>query len=101
VNLSAYMIFIVLIGGIGTIEGPVIGAVVFWFVQLKFASYGAYYLIALGALAVLITLALPGGIAGLIRRITHVDPFPVGYLVAGDEQADGLVAAPDSTIESP
>jgi branched-chain amino acid transport system permease protein len=86
VNLSAYMIFIVLIGGIGTIEGPVIGAVVFWFVQLKFASYGAYYLIALGALAMLITLVLPGGIAGLIRRLTHVDPFPVGYVVSGERE---------------
>jgi branched-chain amino acid transport system permease protein len=101
VNLSAYMIFIVLIGGIGTIEGPVIGAVVFWFVQLKFASYGAYYLIGLGALAVVITLALPGGIAGLIRRITHVDPFPVGYSVAGDDRGDRFLPRPDSSIESP
>jgi len=82
VNLSAYMIFIVLIGGIGTIEGPVIGAVVFWYVQLEFASYGAYYLIALGVLAVLMTLLLPGGISGLLRRLTRVDPFPVGYTLA-------------------
>jgi branched-chain amino acid transport system permease protein len=79
------MIFIVLIGGIGTIEGPVIGAVVFWYIQLEFASYGAYYLIALGALAVLMTLVLPGGIAGLIRRVTRVDPFPVGHTLANEE----------------
>ena len=88
VNLSAYMIFIVLIGGLGTIEGPVIGAVVFWYIQLEFAADGAYYLIALGVLAVLMTLVLPGGIAGLIRRLTRVDPFPVGYT---------LGAQPDET----
>ena len=88
VNLSAYMIFIVLIGGIGTIEGPVIGAVIFWFIQLKFASYGAYYLIALGVLAVLMTLVLPGGIAGLIRRLTRTDPFPVGFTLATGAEAE-------------
>jgi branched-chain amino acid transport system permease protein len=94
VNLSAYMIFIVLIGGLGTIEGPVIGAVVFWYIQLEFASDGAYYLIALGALAVLMTLVLPGGIAGLIRRVTHVDPFPVGYTLASEEPTSGGAQGP-------
>jgi branched-chain amino acid transport system permease protein len=93
VNLSAYMIFIVLIGGIGTIEGPVIGAIVFWFIQLEFASYGAYYLIALGVLAVAMTLLLPGGLAGLLRRITRVDPYPVGYTLGAREGADGEVTA--------
>jgi branched-chain amino acid transport system permease protein len=101
VNLSAYMIFIVLIGGIGTIEGPVIGAVVFWYVQLKFASYGAYYLIALGVLAVLMTLALPGGIAGLIRRVTGVDPFPVGYTVASGRSEEGAARLPAPTSDPP
>lgn len=81
VNLSAYMIFIVLIGGLGTIEGPVLGAVVFWAIQLEFASYGAYYLIGLGTLAVFMTLVFPGGIAGGLRRATRVDPFPIGYVL--------------------
>jgi branched-chain amino acid transport system permease protein len=94
VNLSAYMIFIVLIGGLGTIEGPVIGAVVFWYIQLEFAADGAYYLIALGVLAVLMTLVLPGGIAGLIRRLTRVDPFPVGYTL-GAAPADAPEAGED------
>jgi branched-chain amino acid transport system permease protein len=98
VNLSAYMIFIVLIGGIGTIEGPIIGAVIFWYVQLEFANYGAYYLIALGALAVLMTLVLPGGVAGVIRRLTRADPFPVGYVVAS-ESAGGTRPAGDATGE--
>ena len=99
VNLSAYMIFIVLIGGIGTIEGPVIGAVVFWYIQLEFASYGAYYLIALGVLAVLMTLLLPGGVAGLIRRLTRVDPFPIGYTLAAEPAADA--PPPGSTPQEP
>lgn len=99
VNLSAYMIFIVLIGGLGTVEGPVIGAVIFWFIQLKFASYGAYYLIALGGLAVLMTLVLPGGIAGLIRRFTRVDPFPIGYRLGTAPAIDN--PAPGEPPEAP
>ncbi len=99
VNLSAYMIFIVLIGGIGTIEGPVIGAIVFWYVQLEFASYGAYYLIALGVLAVLMTLVLPGGIAGLLRRLTRFDPFPIGYTLTGD--ADRSIRRTTATDNGP
>ncbi len=35
-------------------------------------------------MSILITLGLPGGIAGLIRRLTRVDPFPVGYIVSGE-----------------
>ncbi len=97
VNLSAYMIFIVLIGGIGTIEGPLIGAIVFWIIQLEFASYGAYYLIALGALAVLVTLVLPGGLAGLMRRVTRVDPFPIGYTLSPKVAGDG---APPSMLSA-
>jgi branched-chain amino acid transport system permease protein len=94
VNLSAYMIFIVLIGGLGTVEGPVIGAVIFWFIQLKFASYGAYYLIALGGLAVLMTLVVPGGIAGVIRRFTRVDPFPIGYRLTTAPAAENAPLPP-------
>jgi branched-chain amino acid transport system permease protein len=99
VDLSAYMIFIVLIGGLGTIEGPVMGAVVFWAIQLEFASYGAYYLIGLGVLAVFMTLVLPGGIAGAIRRFTHGDPFPIGYTLLPARQGPAPGARQGSPLE--
>ena len=38
---TAYVIFIVVIGGIGTIEGPIIGAIVFYLLQHYLADFGA------------------------------------------------------------
>ena len=42
---TAYVIFIVVIGGIGTIEGPMVGAVIFYLMQRYLADFGAWYLI--------------------------------------------------------
>ena len=47
---TAYVIFIVVIGGIGTIEGPIVGVLVFYLLQSNLAHYGAWYLILLGLL---------------------------------------------------
>lgn len=69
VNFTAEMIFIVLIGGIGSIEGPIIGAVVFFLLQETLADFGSLYLVILGAAAILITLLAPRGLWGLwVRR---------------------------------
>ena len=65
VNYSADMLFMVVIGGLGTMEGPVIGAVIFFAVQQEFSSYGAGYLVAIGAVAVIVVLTAPGGLWGL------------------------------------
>ena len=45
---TAYVIFIVVIGGIGTIEGPIVGVIVFYLMQRYLADFGAWYLILLG-----------------------------------------------------
>ena len=46
---TAYVIFIVVIGGIGTIEGPIIGVIVFFLLQDQLADFGSWYLMLLGA----------------------------------------------------
>lgn len=79
VQWSAYMIFIVVIGGVGSIEGPIIGAVLFWALQVMLADYGGFYLIGLGILGVMMVLFAPGGIWGLITRRRRVDFFPISY----------------------
>ena len=56
---TAYVIFIVVIGGIGTIEGPIIGVIVFYLLQRYLADFGAWYLILLGALGILVMLFAP------------------------------------------
>jgi branched-chain amino acid transport system permease protein len=82
VNYSADMLFMVVIGGIGTMEGPIIGAVIFFAVQEKFSSYGAWYLVAIGAVAIMVVLTAPGGLWGIAAR-RGWSLLPVGYRVRG------------------
>lgn len=83
VNYSAFMIFIVVIGGIGTIEGPMIGAVIFFVLQQQLAQQGTWYLVALGVVAIVIVLAAPQGVWSLISR-GRISLFPVGFKVRRD-----------------
>jgi branched-chain amino acid transport system permease protein len=77
IDWTAYVIFIVVIGGIGTIEGPIIGVVIFYLLQYYLAALGAWYLILLGALAILLMLFAPTGVWGLISRPFDISLFPV------------------------
>ncbi|MEV5559363.1 branched-chain amino acid ABC transporter permease [Nonomuraea wenchangensis] len=81
VQWSAYMIFIVVIGGIGFVEGPLLGAVVFFALQQLLADYGSWYLVLLGAVGIAAARWLPGGLWGLVRDRTGLSLFPVGYYV--------------------
>lgn len=74
---TAYVIFIVVIGGMGRLEGPILGVLVFWGLQTAFASYGAWYLMALGVLAIVVMLLAPRGLWGLIADRTGWALFPV------------------------
>ncbi|MCU0801422.1 MAG: branched-chain amino acid ABC transporter permease [Rhodobacteraceae bacterium] len=76
-NWTAYVIFIAVIGGIGRLEGPVLGVLVFWALQTAFADYGAIYLLALGLLAIVTMLFAPRGLWGLIADRTGLALFPV------------------------
>jgi branched-chain amino acid transport system permease protein len=79
VQLSAYMIFMVLVGGLGTFEGPIIGAIVFWVIQNQFADGGAWYLVGLGAVAIVFALFVPRGIWGTVERRFQLRLLPLGY----------------------
>jgi branched-chain amino acid transport system permease protein len=79
VSWSAKMIFIALIGGVGSIEGPIVGTAIFTAIQQTLAQFGAWYLILLGAVAVSIAMFLPRGIWGVITGRFHLQVFPVGY----------------------
>lgn len=81
VQWSALMIFMVVIGGLGTFEGPVLGAVVLFAVQQAFDQYGTWYVVGLGAFAVLVTLLAPRGIWGELVHRTGWAVAPVGYTV--------------------
>ncbi|HYA45634.1 MAG TPA: branched-chain amino acid ABC transporter permease [Acidimicrobiales bacterium] len=81
VQWTAYMIFAVLIGGLGTIEGPVVGAVVFIFLQQSLAQYNAWYLIVLGGVAMAMAIWARRGLWGLLTAKVPLHFFPVGYHV--------------------
>jgi branched-chain amino acid transport system permease protein len=78
---TAFVIFIVVIGGIGTIEGPIIGTIVYFLLREFFADLGTIYLMVLGALAIVIMLVAPKGIWGYIARRWNISLFPTGYRV--------------------
>ena len=79
VNWTAYMVFMVLVGGIGTFEGAILGAILFFLIETWFGSSGVWYLIGLGATALLFALLLPKGIWGEIERRWGLRLLPVGY----------------------
>jgi branched-chain amino acid transport system permease protein len=79
VGWSAKMIFVTIIGGIGSIEGPIVGTVVYVVMQELLATYGAWYFIALGTVAVIIALVSPRGLWGFVADRVHLRPFPIGY----------------------
>jgi branched-chain amino acid transport system permease protein len=81
VNYSAIMIFIVVVGGLGTIEGPILGAILFFFLQERLRDYGSIYLIILGVVAILSVLLAPRGLWGLITR-DKVSLFPTRYFIS-------------------
>jgi branched-chain amino acid transport system permease protein len=89
VQWSAYMIFIVVIGGIGFVEGPLLGALVFFALQQLLSDYGSWYLILLGAVGMAAALWMPRGLWGLVRDRTGLSLFPVGYFVRMGESDAG------------
>ena len=74
---TAYVIFIVVIGGIGTIEGPIVGVIVLYFLQDYLASFGTWYLMLLGLIAIAVMLVAPGGIWGLVAQRFDLEIFPI------------------------
>lgn len=83
VEWTAYVIFIVVIGGIGTIEGPILGVLVFFALQSALSQLGAWYLMALGLLAIAVMLVAPRGLWGLIADRTGLQLFPIRRRLEG------------------
>ena len=77
VDWTVKMIFIVVIGGLGRIEGPIIGAVIFIAMRETLADLGVAYLIALGLFMVVIVLLAPRGIWGLLTSRWPIALFAI------------------------
>jgi len=76
VNWTAFAIFMVVIGGIGRIEGPIVGALVFWALNKFLSDYGTWYLLGLGLLAIVTTLFFRQGLWGWAQQRWGWSLFP-------------------------
>lgn len=84
VNWTAKMIFMVLVGGLGTFEGPIIGAVVLYLLETYTSTrLGVWYLVLLGGIAIGVALFMPRGIWGSLQERFNVRLLPVGYRLRG------------------
>ena len=84
---AAEMLFVSMIGGLGTIEGPILGAIIFFVLQQSLQQQGAWYLIIFGSVAVAVALALPRGLWGSFRDRFNVEILPVGHWVGENESS--------------
>ena len=78
---SAYVLFIVVIGGVRTLEGPIIGVLLLWALQYYLAQYGSLYLLVLGLIAIVMMLFVPRGLWGTFSERSGIQLFPVRRLI--------------------
>ena len=72
---TADVIVIVVIGGIGTLEGPILGVLMFYALQTYFAATATWYLMLLGGVAIALMLFAPRGLWGLLSERFDVQVF--------------------------
>lgn len=77
INWTSYAIFIVVIGGLGTIEGPILGAIIYFALLQALSQYGEVYMLLLGVLAVIMATMAPRGLWGFIDKRWGLHLFPV------------------------
>lgn len=106
INWVVTAMFIVIIGGIGTIEGPLIGAVIYFGLRelfnTWFAMSGGWYLIAMGSIAVTVMLLAPRGLWGLARErwgwrglsVQRHPPMPVPHHTSLSSSSSSLPSEP-------
>jgi branched-chain amino acid transport system permease protein len=78
------------IGGLGTVFGPLLGTAVLTVIQTWLIDYPGWQLTVLGATLLVIVIFVPGGLVGAISRVAR----RVGAWVAEDEGDDGPAAPP-------
>ncbi|MBR2696814.1 MAG: branched-chain amino acid ABC transporter permease [Parasporobacterium sp.] len=77
IDWTVSMVFIAVIGGMGTIEGPIIGAIIFVILRQLLYNFSGFSMLILGIIAVVMILVAPKGIMGLINKKKGFDLFGV------------------------
>jgi branched-chain amino acid transport system permease protein len=77
IGWTVKLLFIVIIGGIGTVEGPIVGAVIFVLLQQYLSEYVGYNLIILGVITIMVIFFAPRGVMGTFQEKVDIELFPV------------------------
>jgi len=68
-TVSGEFIIMVMIGGLGTLAGPIVGGAFFVLLQEKVSSYVDWYFIVIGLVLIVIVLFMPRGLLGIRELI--------------------------------
>jgi len=68
-TFSGKMVFFTVLGGFQTFFGPIIGAVIYNYLETYAVGHTVYWQMVLGIVLVVLVLALPAGIVGTVRRL--------------------------------
>jgi branched-chain amino acid transport system permease protein len=72
--LSGQVLIMVIVGGTGTLVGPVLGAMFFLYVQQKLSNYTDSWALFFGVIFILFVLFMPEGIWGFLRARLRQKP---------------------------
>jgi branched-chain amino acid transport system permease protein len=86
---TAFVIFITVIGGIGRIEGPIFGTIVFFLLRQALADLGSLYLLMMGAVAIVVMLWAPKGLWGMIAERLGWQALPLQRHLVFEKEAEG------------
>jgi len=86
---TAFVIFITVIGGIGRIEGPSVGTIVFFLLRQALADLGSLYLLMMGAVAIVVMLWAPKGLWGMIAGRLGWQALPLQRHLVFEKEAEG------------
>jgi branched-chain amino acid transport system permease protein len=86
---TAFVIFITVIGGIGRVEGPIFGTIVFFLLRQALADLGSLYLLMMGAVAIVVMLWAPKGLWGMIAERLGWQALPLQRHLVFEKEAEG------------
>ena len=90
---TALIIFMVIIGGLGSFEGPIIGALVYFLLRETLANLGSVYLMILGAVAIGVMFWAPKGIWGAVRQRWGLHVLPLQLRVVPPSSSADTIEA--------
>jgi len=93
-NWAVAAVFVVVIGGIGTLEGPILGAVIFFSLRWALADYGTWYWLVMGAVALGVIVFAPMGVWGYIRDRWDLQLLPLQRRLVLKEPVEKTASEP-------